>query len=605
MMQNIQRRVRTGLLADLVRGFDTLVHQLRMAASAIAVIVVIAVIAWIATVCIYVVKTTDPATRELARGHWASRAWCAVYLCNSQVSISGRDGNEYSAPAAEIVTQPGFTAAAGDVNAALGRGSVIGLWVGSCIVSLLIAGALWRGRRMREDTHMRGGKLAQPGEVARQLRRDGNASPDLRVGDVPLIKDSETGHILVAGTTGSGKTTLVENLLDAIRGRGDRAIIADVGGEMMSRHFRAGDRILGPFDFRSVDWSPHAERLSPADDDRLSKSMIPDSPDSREREWPLYAQSVVAAVMQRSAERGEATNERVMYYLTVASNEELRELVRGLPAQTLFDDGAAKMLASVRGIIGSYLSSYRYLPPAAGTDAWSIRSWVKYGTGWLWMPYRDDHAAALRPLLSAWIGEVTSAVLSLRPDRKRRIWLIVDECASLGRVQSLADNLTKGRKYGLCAVLGIQSLAQLRQIYGRDGAQILTDSANTWAVFRAGDPDTARWVSDGLGERELERADESLQYSAAEIRDAVSLRHVAEQERIVLPSELMQLPNLNCYVRLPGAYPICRTRIERRDRQQVCEPFIERVARGTESVSNAHAPVLHVGAGEPGRSETA
>ena len=43
-------------------------------------------------------------------------------------------------------------------------------------------------------------------------------------------------------------------------------------------------------------------------------------------------------------------------------------------------------------------------------------------------------------------------------DRVRRRWLLLDEVASLGRVQGLSDALTKGRKYGLCAMMGLQSV---------------------------------------------------------------------------------------------------------------------------------------------------
>ena len=79
---------------------------------------------------------------------------------------------------------------------------------------------------------------------------------------------------------------------------------------------------------------------------------------------------------------------------------------------------------------------------------------MREGKGWLWLSYREDQAAALQPLLAAWIGEAVNAMLSLPADRVRRRWLMLDEVASLGRVQSLIDALTKGRKYGLCSILG-------------------------------------------------------------------------------------------------------------------------------------------------------
>ena len=162
---------------------------------------------------------------------------------------------------------------------------------------------------------------------------------------------------------------------------------------------------------------------------------------------------------------GSSTNADLVQGLTVANSEDLEALVRGLPAQTLFDSGAARMLGSVRAIIGAYLAPYRFLPPGAGADAFSLRRWVEGGGGWLWIPVRADLSTALRPLIAAWIGEAVSAVLALPPDRDRRLWLLLDELAALGRVQSLSEALTQGRKFGLCAVAGLQTVAQLRGAY--------------------------------------------------------------------------------------------------------------------------------------------
>jgi len=61
-------------------------------------------------------------------------------------------------------------------------------------------------------------------------------------------------HFLLAGTTGSGKTVAIENLLDGITARGDRAIICDPNGGYLSAFARDGDRLLNPFDTRSERW---------------------------------------------------------------------------------------------------------------------------------------------------------------------------------------------------------------------------------------------------------------------------------------------------------------------------------------------------------------
>jgi len=47
---------------------------------------------------------------------------------------------------------------------------------------------------------------------------------DITIDGMPLIAGTETKHILVHGSTGSGKTQLISKLLDNIRRRGDRSI---------------------------------------------------------------------------------------------------------------------------------------------------------------------------------------------------------------------------------------------------------------------------------------------------------------------------------------------------------------------------------------------
>lgn len=59
------------------------------------------------------------------------------------------------------------------------------------------------------------------------------ASPEastLTIGGVPLAREQEPLHLLLAGSTGTGKTTAVAELLDGITARGDRAIVVDPNG---------------------------------------------------------------------------------------------------------------------------------------------------------------------------------------------------------------------------------------------------------------------------------------------------------------------------------------------------------------------------------------
>lgn len=390
----------------------------------------------------------------------------------------------------------------------------------------------------------------------------------LMVGKIAVPQKVEPLHFLVSGSTGVGKSQLIRSFLRAIRSRDERAIIVDVGGDLMASNFFRGDLILNPHDSRSRIWSPFCEMRSILDADRIAASMLP-AGEGESGEWHRYSQSLIAAVLQRLYERCDATNERLLYYLTIAKNEEIEALVAGHPAQTMFDAGATKLLGSVRSIIGSYLSAYRFLPANAGREDFSISEWVVDASGgWLWLPYQDRDAVAMRPLLAAWIGEAVSAVLSLWPDPNRRIWLVLDEVGSLGLVESLIDALSKGRKFGLCAVLGLQSISQLRSVYGHDGATTLLSCLRNSVVYSVDDPDTADYMSRRLGDVEQERWDETV----SDRNKSETARRATS--RVVLPSQIMNLPNLSAYLSLAGDYPVVRVSIPVVPSQQYVAPFV-------------------------------
>ncbi|MHB8332180.1 MAG: type IV secretion system DNA-binding domain-containing protein [Candidatus Dormibacteria bacterium] len=456
------------------------------------------------------------------------------------------------------------------------------------VAAVVVAAVTYSVRR-------RGGAVVQRGaRLGRPARRERGAIP---IGQVSIPREIETQHVLLTGSTGTGKSLALQTLAETIRDRaGDRAVVVDPGGELMARFWRCGDTILNPLDARSVAWSPLAEMRNAADADRLAKSLLPDTDGQDAQQWQCYAQGLTSAVLQRLAERqGVATNADLTYLLTVASAGDLEALVRGLPAQTLFDSAAAKMLGSVRAIIGAYLAPYRFLPPGAGADAWSLRRWVEGGSGWLWIPVRADLNTALRPLIAAWIGELVSATLALPPDRDRRLWLLLDELAALGRVQSLSEALTQGRKFGLCAVAGLQTVAQLRGAYGLQGAQTLLSCFSSQLILRATDPETADWCSRLLGDQQLSRRVKSEGSGAGGSHSGESEQ--ISIERVVLPSEIAGLGDRRGFLRLAGDFPIARVEIPiPPTRVEVCRPFVAATATSV-APEPAAPPAVVSGAG--------
>lgn len=65
---------------------------------------------------------------------------------------------------------------------------------------------------------------------------------------------------------------------------------------------------------------------------------------------------------------------------------------------------------------------------------------------------------------------------------------VLDELASLERLNSLEAALTKGRKHGLRVVAGLQSTAQLDRLYGTNsnGQKVNFQGSHLYPVFMIG-----------------------------------------------------------------------------------------------------------------------
>lgn len=285
------------------------------------------------------------------------------------------------------------------------------------------------------------------------------------LGGQPWPAELETLHLLTAGTTGAGKSTLIEKLLDGVRARDDRAIVCDPNGGYLRHFARDGDRRLNPFDARSEGWTVFNEMRADFDADRLAASIVP-AGHGESAPWHHYAQVLLAEVLRALVRSGEITTERLLHWCTSASARELGALLAGTAAAGLLDEGADKALASMRFVLTAHLSPHRFIK----AGGFSLRDWLEREDGSFFLTWRADMQAALAPLLASWADIVTNAVLMLPLDPTRRVWLVLDELAALGKLNGLEAGLTLGRKHGLCVVAGLQSTAQLDRLYGRESA---------------------------------------------------------------------------------------------------------------------------------------
>jgi hypothetical protein len=418
-----------------------------------------------------------------------------------------------------------------------------------------------RGVRSGRELHKRGVLIADGTPMQRRsARRKRSHSELLTLAGVAIPSGDECKHFKLIGTTGTGKTTAIQELLGSAIARGDRAVFADPDAGYLGHFYKRfrGDIVLNPFEEHSAKWDLFAEIESSFDVDQLVNGLIPNCDDASAQEWRGYARTFLAAVIRRCRFSGAAHPGDLWHLLMVASAEELRPVVAGTPAQPFLDPDNARMFGSIRSVAGSAMAAYEYVQNQRAT-LFSVREWVKDRAhpGMLFIPYRAGQIAALRSMIATWMHLAIFEAMSQPQGRDQRLWFVVDELDALGAIHGLKDALARLRKFGGRCVLGFQSASQVSSTYGEE-AQTLVENCGNSLILRCSASEnggTSQFASRLIGEREVLRR----QISRGKDRDSAFFSRGARRSRsitdhhvtetAVLASELEQLPDLCGYLK--------------------------------------------------------
>ncbi len=589
--------------SSTLRGGQTLFHAVRMwsqlfkAALMTAAFLTVAVPAW-------------NAWRHSSGAEWYAAGMVTLaeaklalgYSPDSGQEIRRRDGTVAVLAIHDIAASRPALAARERLKDELLASAVLGLKTGAAVIAAFLILFWYRGLQLNRKRRLRGAELVTARELYRRvappharllaaLTLSRRLAP-CRIAGVPYPERAETQHTIVSGTTGSGKTVLISDLVAQVRARGERCVLYDKMGSY-TRAFYDPERdvLLNPLDARSLRWSPFLEARNPRDFDTMAAALIPQQKDTVDPFWVTAARQLFANGASVLWEKGETRNRVLVDHLLKTELTALAEAMEGTVAQSIVDPENPKTALSVRAMLTAHLSALEVLPDTG--KPFSIREWIGRRDaaggdgGFLFLTSRGDQHASLRGLISTWIEIAVNALLSLEQQDGRRIWIVLDELPTLHQVPSLQPGLAESRQFGGCFVLGIQVISALRDLYGRNGAETISGLCGTRVVLAAPDRDTAQWSADSLGRTEVEEVAEGFSYGANTIRDGVSLTPKRELRPLALASEIMQLPNLTGYLRFPGPLPVAGIELTHVARPKVAERFVPR--RGVQAETGTEA----------------
>ena len=164
---------------------------------------------------------------------------------------------------------------------------------------------------------------------------------------------------------------------------------------------------------------------------------------------------------------------------------------------------------------------------------------------WVFLTSRPTFREKLLPLHSVWLDMLILRMMSPCMNPAKPVWFVLDELASLNKLPQLHTVVTESRKSGNPVVLGFQGRSQLEKRYGKDAEVILSQPA-TKIFLKTSEPHSAKWVSDAIGEVELERMKESR---SAGLTGKKQYTLEITTQPLVMASEIAGLEPLHGYIK--------------------------------------------------------
>lgn len=434
---------------------------------------------------------------------------------------------------------------------------------------------------MPEETdarYVRGAQTISAKQLAKLLQRaqenDASGSPGLLASPLQIPGDLETRHFLTAGSTGTGKSVLLCQLLCGMQRRKAKRIVYDRKGELFAKFGKQGDILWNPYDKRFCGWTIFNEFELYAGLDRIPETLsaMADS---------LFSVSSTASGNSKHFYDGAASIFKSgCCYLKINDLQSNRELYN------FFASGADKIAAAIATLpeglregqaflcgngeaTASYMSCLmdrvKAFQSLIGKDGiCSIRQWIQdpAKTNTLFLSTAGENDAAYLPLLTVLIDVIGSGIRAMNENPQRRIFLVLDELASLPPLKTLQMLLREGRSKGASIFLTTQTMAAIEGRYGKANAADITGLCNTLFVFRTNELEQSEYFSRALGNAERIK----LRQTSGESRKSGALfdsnknSSASEQsvtERLFLSGELQSLP-VGCAIVKIADFPVAK-----------------------------------------------
>lgn len=401
-------------------------------------------------------------------------------------------------------------------------------------IALVLSSAYWSFRwfgREYDPLHHVAGRRRKEGKSAAEASAAATAEAKKFSGlgikihtDLQLTRAQETQSMLFLATQGGGKTQLINHTLKPVFERGDKCIIYDIVKCDYTREVPPdinGNEpvIIAPWFSKTanskVAWWNIARDIKDEQDARsFAIGLIPLGGDNPM--WALASRSILVAILikliQEKGQNWGWSDLKNLCYLPVTDLKEIAEQYY-LPALISVADAESKTTNSIMINLHAFMSIIFDLQKCWGgleKRGFSFVNWLmnddaKYRNVILQgdLSRQELSAGYIRAVTELLVNKMASP--SFTSSQKRRIWFVLDELKQVGKLDCLVKLMEVGRSRGICTVLAMQSIFQLREIYGQDAMAIYKAITGLKFFGTIKGDDEQSFVSSIVGKRTVQR----------------------------------------------------------------------------------------------------
>lgn len=374
---------------------------------------------------------------------------------------------------------------------------------------------------------------------------------------------------------------------------GDCLVFLDPKGTFTGRYYNAkrGDQIFNGFDTRCVpnwalsneiDYSNNLRATAQCAALAAAAFPMPQKVNDAGKFFIDKARGLFAELLQFSKPKDGPLTCKMMAAIMERARPELDRRMMGTVFEQDLNPGATPQRNAIISTFNLLQKAFASIPdPVPGAKPWSVREWAQTRRAWLYFTQTPLTEAILRP----WHNMMFSLIVITLFDEGIRqdlpaVWPILEEGGNVGRIENFQMLATRGREYGICPVLTLQSPQQLDEPYGETERNAILGAFETQVYLKVGESAAAAWCVEQMAEQRIHEKSTSYSTSGFFTKPTVTVSQTERDRNLFIKPDFTDLEDMHGFLRF-GTFAL-----------PIHLPFVEEIVRAKPFIQRDEGPVV-------------